>query len=78
MKATMAALKTKCVVGIVGGSDFPKINEQLGGEALNIGDFTFGENGLTVSTHIGAVLQYLTLYPSSLPRALPHHSRAMR
>ena len=43
----MAALKTKCVVGIVGGSDFPKINEQLAGEALKIGDFTFGENGLT-------------------------------
>jgi hypothetical protein len=32
MKATMAALRTKCVVGIVGGSDFVKINEQLAGE----------------------------------------------
>lgn len=47
MKATMAALKEKCVVGIVGGSDFVKINEQLAGEALKMGDFTFGENGLT-------------------------------
>ena len=40
MKATMAALKTKCVVGIVGGSDFVKINEQLGGEVSASNSYT--------------------------------------
>ncbi len=32
MKATLRALRQKVVVGIVGGSDFVKINEQMGGE----------------------------------------------
>jgi len=43
----LAALRKKCVVGLVGGSDFVKVNEQMGGNALKMCDFTFAENGLT-------------------------------
>eukprot|EP00039_Didymoeca_costata_P008041 m.107304 g.107304 ORF g.107304 m.107304 type:complete len:249 (-) comp13922_c0_seq1:2890-3636(-) len=44
---TLAALRKKCTVGLVGGSDFVKVNEQMGGNALTMVDYTFAENGLT-------------------------------
>ncbi|KAJ2006098.1 Phosphomannomutase 1 [Coemansia thaxteri] len=47
MKQTLAALRKKCVVGFVGGSDFAKQKEQLGDDALDMFDFCFSENGLT-------------------------------
>ncbi|KAJ2816979.1 Phosphomannomutase 1 [Coemansia erecta] len=47
MKQALAALRKKCVVGFVGGSDFAKQKEQLGDNALSMFDFCFSENGLT-------------------------------
>lgn len=47
MKATIAALREKVTIGVVGGSDFVKVNEQLAGGVLESFDFTFAENGLT-------------------------------
>lgn len=47
MKSFMAALRKKCVVGIVGGSDLVKIEEQLSNTARTAFDFCFAENGLT-------------------------------
>eukprot|EP00038_Savillea_parva_P016539 m.17116 g.17116 ORF g.17116 m.17116 type:complete len:249 (+) comp3457_c0_seq1:65-811(+) len=47
MKATIAALREKVTIGVVGGSDLVKIQEQLDGAAISSFDFTFGENGLT-------------------------------
>ncbi|KAI9479135.1 Phosphomannomutase 1 [Coemansia sp. RSA 989] len=46
MKQTLAALRKKCVVGFVGGSDFVKQKEQLGDNAVDMFDFCFSENGL--------------------------------
>lgn len=43
---TLKALKQKHYVGIVGGSDLKKIEEQVGKEIINAMDFTFSENGL--------------------------------
>ncbi|KAI9503916.1 phosphomannomutase [Coemansia spiralis] len=46
MTNTLRELRKKCVVGFVGGSDFVKQKEQLGGDALGMFDFCFSENGL--------------------------------
>lgn len=47
MEEFMEKLKQKVTVGLVGGSDLPKILEQLGGEtALAKYDYLFSENGL--------------------------------
>ncbi|XP_046569682.1 phosphomannomutase 2-like [Haliotis rubra] len=48
MDAFMEKLKTKVVVGLVGGSDLPKITEQMGGSAdvIKKFDYLFAENGL--------------------------------
>lgn len=40
-------LRKKCVIGFVGGSDFSKQLEQLGGDVLEMFDYCFSENGLT-------------------------------
>ena len=40
-------LRNKCVIGLVGGSDLVKIQEQMDNRACTAFDFTFGENGLT-------------------------------
>lgn len=42
----MAALRGKVTCGIVGGSDFTKIREQLGDDVLDRFDYVFSENGL--------------------------------
>lgn len=47
METFLERLKQKVTVGVVGGSDLPKILEQLGGEeALSKFDYMFSENGL--------------------------------
>ena len=50
MLALLSALRHKCAVGFVGGSNLPKQQEQLGTAALPVTalfDFCFAENGLT-------------------------------
>ncbi|KAI0825858.1 eukaryotic phosphomannomutase [Irpex lacteus] len=50
MIATLRALRKKYVVGVVGGSDYVKVSEQLsvhGAVAVNEFDYFFSENGLT-------------------------------
>jgi phosphomannomutase len=46
MRAFMKRARQVCTLGIVGGSDFNKIKEQIGEEVLSEYDFVFGENGL--------------------------------
>eukprot|EP00033_Pygsuia_biforma_P001426 GCRY01001610.1.p1 GENE.GCRY01001610.1~~GCRY01001610.1.p1 ORF type:complete len:259 (-),score=40.78 GCRY01001610.1:144-920(-) len=46
MKEFMKQCREKVVLGVVGGSDFVKINEQLDGTALQDYDYVFSENGL--------------------------------
>lgn len=47
MIETLRKLREKVVVGIVGGSDYEKIKEQLGGAKIEEDfDFVFSENGL--------------------------------
>jgi phosphomannomutase len=51
MLSILAALRQKCAIGFVGGSDFAKQEEQLGKPAgvpvTTLFDFCFAENGLT-------------------------------
>lgn len=50
MLQTLSALRHKCAIGFVGGSDLPKQQEQLGTPQLPVTalfDFSFAENGLT-------------------------------
>eukprot|EP00732_Lithocolla_globosa_P006331 Lithocolla_globosa_v1_NODE_7274_length_968_cov_25.327133.p1 type:complete len:260 gc:universal NODE_7274_length_968_cov_25.327133:44-823(+) len=47
MRTYLEQLKTKCVVGFVGGSDLVKQHEQLGPDCHEFFDFAFAENGLT-------------------------------
>lgn len=51
MLALLHALRQKCAIGYVGGSDFSKQEEQLGKPAgvpvVTLFDFCFSENGLT-------------------------------
>lgn len=46
MRATLAALRNKVVIGTVGGSDMDKQMEQLGSDVLTNFDYCFAENGL--------------------------------
>jgi phosphomannomutase len=46
MLSTLAALRTKVVIGTVGGSDMEKQMEQLGSNVLTNFDYCFAENGL--------------------------------
>lgn len=47
MKKFLEALRKKVVIGLVGGSDLVKIEEQLDNTAKTAFDFAFAENGLT-------------------------------
>ncbi|KNC52663.1 phosphomannomutase 2 [Thecamonas trahens ATCC 50062] len=47
MRTFLHQLRKRVVVGIVGGSDFGKIKEQIGDDILDSFDYVFGENGLT-------------------------------
>lgn len=42
----MKTLSTKITVGIVGGSDLPKQEEQLGANVVNLFPYNFSQNGL--------------------------------
>ncbi|KAM9984836.1 hypothetical protein ACTFIY_009271 [Dictyostelium cf. discoideum] len=46
MKELLASLRTKIKIGVVGGSNFIKIKEQLGENFINDFDYVFAENGL--------------------------------
>ena len=52
MTAFLADLRTRTVVGIVGGSDLVKQQEQMGANIVNEVDYSFSENGL-VAFHNG-------------------------
>jgi len=56
MKACLARLRSRCLVGVVSGSDLSKIKEQLGPDLLTEFDFVFTENGL-VAHQDGAHLE---------------------
>ncbi|RKP05121.1 eukaryotic phosphomannomutase [Thamnocephalis sphaerospora] len=43
----LAKLRERVVIGFVGGSDFPKQQEQLGEDVVDRFDYCFSENGLT-------------------------------
>lgn len=50
MLQLLSALRHKCAIGFVGGSDLVKQQEQLGTPSINVTslfDFCFAENGLT-------------------------------
>lgn len=46
MKAFLKELRGTITIGVVGGSDFVKQQEQLGSDSLDMFDFSFAENGL--------------------------------
>jgi phosphomannomutase len=46
MLSFMKTLSTKITVGIVGGSDLPKQEEQLGEGIVNVFPYNFSQNGL--------------------------------
>eukprot|EP01035_Chromulina_nebulosa_P017008 gene17008-22510_t len=46
IKQFLQKLKSKVVVGIVGGSDLPKQQEQMGANVINEVNYSFSENGL--------------------------------
>ncbi|TPX43433.1 phosphomannomutase [Synchytrium endobioticum] len=47
MKQLLAAVRTRAVIGFVGGSDLAKQQEQLGADAVHMFDYAFSENGLS-------------------------------
>jgi len=52
MRVFMDELRTKVVVGVVGGSDLVKIKEQMGGDYfISSYDYVFSENGLVAYKH---------------------------
>ena len=46
MLTFMKSLSTKITVGIVGGSDLPKQEEQLGSGVVDLFPYNFSQNGL--------------------------------
>jgi phosphomannomutase len=61
MKAFLAELKKKAVLGIVGGSDYPKMEEQMGGAGFkDMYDYVFPENGL-VAYHNGELFSKMSI-----------------
>jgi len=65
MRIFMDQLRSKVVVGIVGGSDLVKIKEQMGGDYfVSSYDYVFAENGLVayksgVQTHVQDITKHL-------------------
>jgi len=52
MRVFMDELRTKVIVGVVGGSDLVKIKEQMGGDYfISSYDYVFSENGLVAYKH---------------------------
>lgn len=60
MMSFMKELGEKITVGIVGGSDLPKQEEQLGEGIVNIFPFNFSQNGL-VAYKDGKILEIQTI-----------------
>ena len=60
MMTFMKDLSKKITVGIVGGSDLPKQEEQLGGGIVNIFPYNFSQNGL-VAYKNGELLEIQTI-----------------
>lgn len=60
MMSFMSQLSTKITVGIVGGSDLVKQEEQLGVGIANVFPYNFSQNGL-VAYKNGALLETQTL-----------------
>jgi phosphomannomutase len=46
MQEFLVKLKSKVVIGVVGGSDLVKQQEQMGKNVINDFDYSFSENGL--------------------------------
>lgn len=46
MKEFLKVLKSKVVIGVVGGSDLVKQQEQMGKDVIHDFDYSFSENGL--------------------------------
>jgi len=65
MRLFMEKLRSKVIVGIVGGSDLPKIKEQMGGDYFVASyDYVFAENGLVAYksgelTHVQSITKHL-------------------
>jgi phosphomannomutase len=55
MKEFLVKLRQKVNVGIVGGSDLIKQQEQMGKDVVNEVDYSFSENGL-VAYHNGVLI----------------------
>jgi phosphomannomutase len=60
MMAFMKDLSTKITVGIVGGSDLPKQEEQLGAGIAEVFPYNFSQNGL-VAYKNGQLLEVQTI-----------------
>ena len=60
MMAFMKELSKKVTVGIVGGSDLPKQQEQLGDDIVNTFPYNFSQNGL-VAYKDGKILEMQTI-----------------
>jgi len=60
MMAFLKELSKKVVVGIVGGSDLPKQEEQLGKGIVDVFPYNFSQNGLVAYTN-GTLLEEQTL-----------------
>lgn len=61
----IAKLRSKVVVGVVGGSDLVKQQEQMGKNVINDFDYSFSENGLVAYKDgklIGFNLRIIYLY----------------
>lgn len=64
MKALLAELRRHIYIGVVGGSDLVKQQEQLGEDALQNFDYNFPENGIVAyrngqKFHSSSVVEYL-------------------
>ena len=65
MEAFMEKVTEKVVVGLVGGSDLVKINEQMNGKALSKFTHVFSENGLVYhrnGEHVATKVKILFFY----------------
>ena len=79
MMTFMKDLSKKITVGIVGGSDLPKQEEQLGDGIVSVFPYNFSQNGL-VAYKDGEVLEIQTISKfigEDLDLPLPIHSISM-
>ncbi len=89
MKEFLARLKanTTVIVGIIGGSDLVKQQEQMGANIVNEVDYSFSENGL-VAYKLGQLIgkevslqyksnRYILIYPCCFRRSIPTWEKKM-